>query len=179
MHKYFFKHNILTERRELIRGSGLFIQTLSNNSSDMQTLKQTIQSLYNLIVLAKEKTTDGNQIDALCKIELLVSNLYYSFFASPLELPENSSSSLSFRQLIAEAIESSKNLIEQINIPEENRSALIINLDLQSLYNSLPAQNGSPSNQNSQQNQNQPNNQNNQQNQNNQNNQNSSNSQRF
>ena len=179
MHKYFFKHNILTERRELAKGAGLFIQTLSNNSSDMQTLKQTIQSLYNLIVLAKEKTTDGNQIDALCKIELLVSNLYYSFFASPLELPENSSSSLSFRQLIAEAIKSSKKHIEQINIPEENRSALIINLDLQSLYNSLPAQNGSPSNQNSQQNQNQPNNQNNQQNKNNQNNQNSSNSQRF
>ena len=103
----------------------------------MNQLKTTLQKLYNLVVIAKEKADKDEFIDRLCKVELLVSNLYYSFFASPLELPEKSSSDLDFKGLILQAIETSKNLIEQINIPEENRTALIINLDLQNLLNMI------------------------------------------
>lgn len=141
MHKYFFKHNILTEKRELSKNGTLFAQTMANSSTDMQNLKQTIQSLYNYVVLAKEQTEDGEQIDALCKTELLISNLYYSFFASPLELPESKDNTLNFSQLLTKAIETSKSLIEQINIPEENRVALLINLNLQTLLNFLQTAN--------------------------------------
>ncbi len=140
MHKFFLKHNILLEKDEVGRTSAVFCQSLSNNSNSMQNLKETMQSLYNYVVLAKEKATTDTQIDLLCKIELLTSNLYYSFFASPLDLPEKSSSSQTLKELVYKAIEFSTILIETINIPEENRIANIINLNLQNLFNSLPAQ---------------------------------------
>ena len=138
MHKFFLKHNILLEKDEIGRTSAVFCQSLSNNSNSMQNLKETLQSLYNYVVLAKEKATTDNQIDLLCKIELLTSNLYYSFFASPLDLPEKNSSSSSLKELVSKAIEFSTILIETINIPEENRIANIINLNLQNLFNMIP-----------------------------------------
>lgn len=137
MHKYFFRHNNLTEKNEISKNGNIFSQILSSQSTEMNQLKTTLQQLYNLVVIAKEKADKDEFIDRLCKVELLVSNLYYSFFASPLELPEKSSSDLDFKGLILQAIETSKNLIEQINIPEENRTALIINLDLQNLLNMI------------------------------------------
>ena len=137
MHKYFFRHNNLTEKNEISKNGNIFSQILSSQSTEMNQLKITLQNLYNLVVIAKEKADKDEFIDRLCKVELLVSNLYYSFFASPLELPEKSSSDLDFKGLILQAIETSKNLIEQINIPEENRTALIINLDLQNLLNMI------------------------------------------
>lgn len=138
MHKFFLKHNILLEKDEIGRTSAVFCQSLSNNSNSMQNLKETLQSLYYYVVLAKEKATTDNQIDLLCKIELLTSNLYYSFFASPLDLPEKSSSSQTLKELVYKAIEFSTVLIETINIPEENRIANIINLNLQNLFNMIP-----------------------------------------
>ncbi len=138
MHKFFLKHNILLEKDEIGKTSAVFCQSLSNNSNSMQNLKETLQSLYNYVVLAKEKATTDNQIDLLCKIELLTSNLYYSFFASPLDLPEKSSSSQTLKELVYKAIEFSTILIETINIPEENRIANIINLNLQNLFNTIP-----------------------------------------
>ena len=138
MHKFFLKHNILLEKDEIGKTSSVFCQSLSNNSNSMQNLKETLQSLYNYVVLAKEKATTDNQIDLLCKIELLTSNLYYSFFASPLDLPEKSSSSQTLKELVYKAIEFSTVLIETINIPEENRIANIINLNLQNLFNMIP-----------------------------------------
>ena len=137
MHKYFFRHNNLTEKNEISKNGNIFSQILSSQSTEMNQLKTTLQQLYNLVVIAKEKADKDEFIDRLCKVELLVSNLYYSFFASPLELPEKSPSDLDFKGLILQAIETSKNLIEQINIPEENRTALIINLDLQNLLNMI------------------------------------------
>lgn len=137
MHKYFFRHNNLTEKNEISKNGNIFSQILSSQSTEMNQLKTTLQKLYNLVVIAKEKADKDEFIDRLCKVELLVSNLYYSFFASPLELPEKSPSDLDFKGLILQAIETSKNLIEQINIPEENRTALIINLDLQNLLNMI------------------------------------------
>ena len=118
MHKYFFRHNNLTEKNEISKNGNIFSQILSSQSTEMNQLKITLQNLYNLVVIAKEKADKDEFIDRLCKVELLVSNLYYSFFASPLELPEKSSSDLDFKGLILQAIETSKNLIEQINIPE-------------------------------------------------------------
>ena len=138
MHKFFLKHNILLEKDEIGKTSAVFCQSLSNNSNSMQNLKETMQSLYNYVVLAKEKTTTDHQIDLLCKIELLTSNLYYSFFASPLDLPEKNSSSQTLKELVYKAIEFSTVLIETINIPEENRIANIINLNLQNLFNMIP-----------------------------------------
>lgn len=127
----------MTEKNEISKNGNIFSQILSSQSTEMNQLKITLQKLYNLVVIAKEKADKDEFIDRLCKVELLVSNLYYSFFASPLELPEKSSSDLDFKGLILQAIETSKNLIEQINIPEENRTALIINLDLQNLLNMI------------------------------------------
>ena len=135
MHKFFLKHNILSEKEEINGVNNIFCQTLNNNSTAMQKLKNTIQSLYNYLVLAKEK--DDSQIDDLCKIELLTSNLYYSFFASPLELPEKNSNTLIFRDLIINALEEAKNLIEIINIPEQNRIASIIYINLQNILNKI------------------------------------------
>ena len=127
----------MTEKNEISKNGNIFSQILSSQSTEMNQLKTTLQKLYNLVVIAKEKADKDEFIDRLCKVELLVSNLYYSFFASPLELPEKSPSDLDFKGLILQAIETSKNLIEQINIPEENRTALIINLDLQNLLNMI------------------------------------------
>ena len=127
----------MTEKNEISKNGNIFSQILSSQSTEMNQLKITLQKLYNLVVIAKEKADKDEFIDRLCKVELLVSNLYYSFFASPLELPEKSPSDLDFKGLILQAIETSKNLIEQINIPEENRTALIINLDLQNLLNMI------------------------------------------
>ena len=138
MHKFFLKHNILLEKDEIGRTSAVFCQSLSNNSNSMQNLKETMQSLYNYVVLAKEKAYADEQVDLLCKVELLTSNLYYSFFASPLDLPEKNSSSSSLKELVSKAIEISTELIEKINMPEENRLVNIINLNLQNLFNSLP-----------------------------------------
>lgn len=137
MHKFFLKHNILLEKDEIGKTSAVFCQSLSKTCSCMQSLKKTLQSLYNVVVLAKEKAYADEQVDLLCKVELLTSNLYYSFFASPLDLPEKNSSSSSLKELVSKAIEISTELIEKINMPEENRLANIINLNLQNLFNLL------------------------------------------
>ena len=106
----------------------------------MTTLKNNIQDLYNYVIYTKEILTEDKYIDQLCKIELLISNLYYSFFSSPLNLPEKNSTLLSAKEYLTKSIELSKNLIEQINIPEQNRLAYLINLNLQNLLNQITVQ---------------------------------------
>lgn len=135
MHKYFFKLNNLTENQELYKTSS-FVCGLSATKG-LEKIKQNIQDLYNNVIWAKEQVQTDSQTDQLCKIELLISNLYYSFFQSPLNLPEKNSITLSFKDLLVKAIEISKNLIESINIPEQNRVAYLINLNLQTLLNQI------------------------------------------
>ena len=140
MHKFFLKHNTLTEKNEICKSNSIFVCSSSNNENSMVTLKNNIQDLYNYVIYTKEILTEDKYIDQLCKIELLISNLYYSFFSSPLNLPEKNSTFLSAKEYLTKSIELSKNLIEQINIPEQNRLAYLINLNLQNLLNQINVQ---------------------------------------
>lgn len=140
MHKYFFRLNNLTENKELCKTNNVFCSTLSS-LNELDKIKNTIQELYNNIIIAKEQPLNDLQSDQLCKIELLISNLYYSFFQSPLNLPEKNSTTTSLKEILIKAIELSKNLIENINIPEQNRVAYIINLNLQTMLNQLQKEN--------------------------------------
>ena len=94
MHKFFCNYNNLTGKYELSQSKNY----LFSNKSYMQAentllpqIKQDIQSLYENIVLLKESETDENKLNRLDETELMVSNLYYSLFASPLELAQDKS----------------------------------------------------------------------------------------
>lgn len=138
MRKFFLCHNNLTEKDEIkTMTTSLFGRTLSIQSSSMNEIKNIIQQLYNNLVSAKEVANQNQIIDDLCKTELLVSNLYYSFFASPLELPDKSETKTTLKNYILQSLDQAKNLIEKINIPEENRIAGIIYFNLQNILNSV------------------------------------------
>lgn len=138
MHKFFCNYNSLSERYELS-----FIDKRSwgvNNKINAQAgntllekTKSLLQELYINIVLIKEKESDEKKLSTLDETELLISNLYYSFFASPLELPESG------KEASGEELKKSFEIIIElekiINIPEYNRIASIIKNNLSLLKN--------------------------------------------
>ncbi len=137
MHKFFCNFNSLTQRYELsgTRSSigGLFAPRVGTQAENnlLEEIKRLLQELYKNIVLIKEKETDETRLQILEETELLISNLYYSLFASPLELPEQGSHA-SGKELTS-AIEIVGKLEKNINIPEYNRLCLIIRNNLNSL----------------------------------------------
>ena len=139
MRKFFCNYNYLTERYELsnYRG-GIFNNKILVQAENtlLPEIKNNIQSLYELIVKIKELTTDEAQMTRLDETELMISNLYYNLFTSPLELPENSDNN-ELKNLYQRAIALTSELEKAINIPEYNRTTSLIKNNLQDNYNSL------------------------------------------
>ena len=133
MHKFFCSYNKFTERYELTKSQGVLSPRVNTQaeSSLLKQIKDNIQKLYELIVLLKENEKDEQKLLKLDESELLISNLYYSLFASPLELSEEKKS-LSGNEL-AQAINLVSLLERDINIPEYNRMAMLIKNNLTSL----------------------------------------------
>lgn len=134
MHKFFCNYNSLTERYELTKSQGMMFRPQVNiqaESTLLPQIKGNIQSLYELIVHIKEQEKDENKLIILDETELLISNLFYSLFASPLELPSEK------KVLTGRELSSAINLVSllerDINIPEYNRMALLIKNNLLAL----------------------------------------------
>ena len=89
MHKFFCNYNILTQKYELTNMRGFkSMTTIQAENTLLPEIKQTIQQLYENIVLIKEEEKDEERLNLLDETELMISNLYYSLFATPLELIE-------------------------------------------------------------------------------------------
>lgn len=137
MHKFFCNYNSLTERYEL----GVTRNMMFNNrinvlaeSTLLPEIKALLQELYENTLALKGLLTDEKQLKILDESELLMSNLYYSLFASPLELVEGSSEA---KTLLARNVEIASELEAKINIPEYSRSAMIIKNNFQNIINHI------------------------------------------
>lgn len=138
MHKFFCNYNHITEKFELSANKGNFFNNKVNVQEEnlmMKEIKNYIQNLYELIVQIKEMEKDENNISLLEETELMISNLYYSFFASPLELAPKEQEAADIKILLTKAIEEANNLEKIINIPEYNRLAMMIRNNFQVLLN--------------------------------------------
>lgn len=136
MHKFFCNYNQLTEKYELTKNGNSFFNSKINIQAEnnlLDEIKTNIQALYELTVNLKEITTDSERLSKLDEIELLISNLYYSLFASPLELAQNSTNTMTEKELYIKSIELASNLEKQINIPEYNRLCYLIKSAFQNL----------------------------------------------
>ena len=94
-------------------------------------IRSNLQSLYQLIVSLKDNENIDSRLTILDETELLLSNLYYSIFASPLDLPTEKTP-LTGKEL-ASAITLVGLLERDINIPEYNRMMLLIKNNLAAL----------------------------------------------
>lgn len=136
MHKFFCNYNHLSEKFELSTNKSNFLVNKLNVQEEnllMEQIKNYIQSLYEIITEIKEEEKDADNISLINETELLISNIYYSFFASPLELPAKEKEDVEIKKLLTKAIEISNNLEKIINIPEYNRLAMMIRNNLQLL----------------------------------------------
>lgn len=144
MHKFFCNYNLLTEKYELsLSRSNLFnnkIKVQAENSL-LTEIQKDIQSLYENIVIIKDKIKDEDNLLLLDKTELMISNLYYSLFASPLELPDNKQNINEIKNLVQKSITLINKIESEINIPEYNRLANLIKNNLQCIFNSLTSSN--------------------------------------
>ena len=141
MHKFFCIYNHLTEKYELSNSRVYTVNSrakvLAENTL-LPNIQKSLQEVYGDLVLLKEKVTDQNMLEKLDESELMLSNLYYSFFASPLELMEiDFNNTITVKDLLARMIKTLNELDSQINIPEYNRLNMLIKNNLQDLLNSL------------------------------------------
>lgn len=133
MHKFFCNYNNLTESYELsqFRNMGLNRSAIIQAENTLlPQIQQTIQSLYENVVLLKEKESDENKLRILDETELMISNLFYSLFTSPLELVDDKKQSSGNAQTSLQLI---NELIKMINIPEYNRLCILIKNNLETL----------------------------------------------
>jgi len=126
MHKFFCSYNRLCERYELTKSQSVFSQKVNIQAESIliDTIKKDMQTLYDLIALLKDSEEDEQRLNICDETELLISNLFYSLFASPLELANFS------RELKGDELKQAQYLISNIekaiNIPEYNRLIIII-----------------------------------------------------
>ncbi len=139
MHKFFFKYNNLTENLELSTSKSSFLNKtyIQSNSNILNKIKNDIQNLYELIVEIKENTTDNNHLTKINNTELIISNLFYSLFTSPLELLGKNTEQKNLKELYQKAITLTSELISTINIPEYSRLCQMIRNNLEDIYISL------------------------------------------
>ena len=127
MHKFFCNYNRLTERYELSLAKNSFfankVSSLAENTL-LPQIKNDIQNLYENVVLLKDNEQDENRLNILDETELLISNLYYSLFASPLELANEKEHNSS--KVLQNSLELITQLEKNINIPEYNRLVTLI-----------------------------------------------------
>lgn len=131
MHKFFCNYNNLTEKYELSLAKSSFFSnksTIQAENTLLPQIKEDIQQLYEYIVLLKEFETDENKLNLLDETELMVSNLYYSFFASPLELASENKKEV--KVILIESLKIIGALEKNINIPEYNRLVNLIKNNL-------------------------------------------------
>lgn len=131
MHKFFCNYNNLTEKYELsLSKNNIFSSKASIQAENtlIPQIRQDIQALYENIVLLKENETAEEKLNRLDETELMVSNLYYSLFASPLELANRNN--LTNEQVLQNSLELVNSLEKNVNIPEYNRLIALIKNNL-------------------------------------------------
>ena len=134
MHKFFCNYNNLTERYELSKAQGIMFGSkvsIQAENTLLPQIRSNLQSLYQLITSLKDNENIDSRLTILDETELLLSNLYYSLFASPLDLPTEKTP-LTGKEL-ASAITLVGLLERDINIPEYNRMMLLIKNNLTAL----------------------------------------------
>ena len=130
MHKFFCFYNNLTQRFELSQKQSFRNSTiLQAENTLIPEIKNNIQLLYENIVLLKEQEKEEERLEIFDETELYVSNLFYSLFSSPLELVEDEK----IEPNLQNAINTTNNLIRDINIPEHNRLCQLIKNNLERL----------------------------------------------
>lgn len=140
MHKFFLNYNNLTEKYELSLYKGNFFNNKINIQSEktlLPEIQKDIQNLYETVVSIKEIIKDEDNLLILDKTELMISNLYYSIFASPLELVDKEISPDKVKKYLQNALSVITKIESEINIPEYNRLASLIKNNLQIIFNSL------------------------------------------
>lgn len=138
MHKFFCNYNILTEKYELTQAKGLMLGKVTSMAENtlLPKIKELMQDLYFTLTSLKEIEQEQTRQEELDQNELLLSNLFYSLFASPLELKENEKQTDN-KALYQKAILLASEIEKLINIPEYNRSIGIIKSSLQNIFNTL------------------------------------------
>lgn len=140
MHKFFCNYNSLTEKYELSLNRNMLFSPRINVMAEntlLPEIKKLLQEIYDNILLLKENITDEDQLKTLDNNELLLSNLYYSLFASPLELNSPSQMQGTIKDILSNTIGKVSSLIEKINIPEYNRLASLMLNNFQNILNSI------------------------------------------
>lgn len=134
MHKFFCNYNNLTGKYELSLSRG----NLFSNKTMMQAentllpqIRNDLQSLYENIILLKENEKEEDKLNILDETELMISNLYYSLFASPLELAQEKQNTN--EQILQNSLKLLNSLEKNINIPEYNRQITLIRNNLELL----------------------------------------------
>lgn len=145
MHKFFCSYNNLTESYELSFSKNTLLTPRVNIQAEntlLKEIKDLIQELYNQTTDLKDKVDEGEMLNKIDEVELLLSNLYYSLFSSPLDLKSPSQATQTEKESFAKCYELASTLEKKINIPEYLRICTIIKNIFQSLLNSLtPEQN--------------------------------------
>ena len=140
MHKFFCNYNSLTEKYELSLNRNMLFSPRINVMAEntlLPEIKKLLQEIYDNILLLKENITNEEQLKTLDNNELLMSNLYYSLFASPLELNSPSQMQGTIKDILSNTIGKVSSLIEKINIPEYNRLASLMLNNFQNILNSI------------------------------------------
>ncbi len=147
MHKFFCNYNSLTERYELaLNRNNPFKSNVNIQAQNtlLPQLRELLQVVYDNLQILKEIPALEENLQKLSESELLLSNLYYSLFASPLELNDKQTT-LSPAELLTETLEKLTQLEQKINIPEYNRLARMIKDTLQDILNALISTPNAPS----------------------------------
>lgn len=138
MHKFFCNYNSLTEKQELVLTKGLVIGKVSSMAENtlLPQIKSIMQELYTTLNQIKDLDQTQERQDSLDQSELLLSNLFYSLFTTPLDLDEKQENQ-ELKGLYQKGITLAGELEKLINIPEYNRTIGIIKSNLQNIYNTL------------------------------------------
>lgn len=140
MHKFFCNYNTLTEKYELSLNKNMLfnqkINVLAENTL-LPEIKNTLQQLYDNTILLKEKISDENKLKILDESELLISNLYYSLFSSPLNIDSNTDNQVEIKIILVKCVEEAGELEAKVNIPEYNRLCMLLKNNFQNLLNSF------------------------------------------
>ena len=140
MHKFFCNYNNLTEKYELSLNKNMLfnqkINVLAENTL-LPEIKNTLQQLYDNTILLKEKISDENKLKILDESELLISNLYYSLFSSPLNIDSNTDNQAEIKIILVKCVEEASELEAKVNIPEYNTLCMLLKNNFQNLLNSF------------------------------------------
>ncbi len=141
MHKFFCNYNNLTEKYELSLNKNMLfnqkINVLAENTL-LPEIKNLLQQIYDNTIILKESIVDEDKLKILDENELLISNLFYSLFASPLNIDSTSyDKQVDNKNILVKCVEETSELEAKINIPECNRLCILLKNNYQNLLNFL------------------------------------------